>query len=193
MSGFVDECRKEWDRLGVSESVANEMAADLSADLAEAQAEGVSPEEVLGNAVFDARSFAASWARARGVVPGSDTPPARPHWSRWALAGTAIVSLVVGAVGLAILASRSSSAVAAVDHRGLQVRPPVFRPPAFHIIGPGFGQVVAVGSSVPPVLGLVLLAAGLVGLGVTLWVWRPWSLLRPTRGFDDSVGLPSYL
>lgn len=64
MSRFVDECRKEWHRLGVPEAVSNEMAADLDADLAEAEAEGASPEHVLGNGVFDAHSFAASWAWA---------------------------------------------------------------------------------------------------------------------------------
>ena len=68
MSSFVDECRKEWGRLGVPEAEANEMAADLEADLAEAKAEGVSPEEVLGNGYFDPRSFAASWAASRGFV-----------------------------------------------------------------------------------------------------------------------------
>ena len=73
MSQFVDECRREWDRLGVPEAFANEMATDLEADLVEARADGVSPEEVLGNGFFDAKSFAASWAIARGVV--SVTPP----------------------------------------------------------------------------------------------------------------------
>ena len=66
MNGFVDACRREWKRIGVPDAVANEMAADLEADLAEAEADGVSPEEVLGNGVFDAPSFAASWAAARG-------------------------------------------------------------------------------------------------------------------------------
>ena len=57
MSRFVDDCRKEWGRLGVPEVEANEMAADLEADLAEARADGVSPEEVLGNGYFDAKSL----------------------------------------------------------------------------------------------------------------------------------------
>ena len=33
MSQFVEECRREWKRLGVPDPVANEMAADLAADL----------------------------------------------------------------------------------------------------------------------------------------------------------------
>src|SRR5579864_4893833 len=68
VSEFVDECRREWRRLGVPDPVANEMAADLTADLEEAEAEGGSPEDVLGNSAFDPRRFAAAWAAARGVT-----------------------------------------------------------------------------------------------------------------------------
>ncbi len=71
MNEFVDECRREWRRLGVPDPVANEMAADLTADLEEAEAEGGSPEDVLGNSAFDPRRFAASWAAARGVTSSS--------------------------------------------------------------------------------------------------------------------------
>lgn len=49
MSEFVENCRREWKRLGVPAAVSDEMAADLAADLAEAEAEGVGPEKVLGN------------------------------------------------------------------------------------------------------------------------------------------------
>ena len=62
MSEFVDECRQEWRRLGVPDPVANEMAADLTADIEEAVAEGGSAEDVLGTSVFDPRRFAAAWA-----------------------------------------------------------------------------------------------------------------------------------
>ena len=76
MSQFVKACRREWSRLGVPEAAANEMAADLEADLAEAHADRASPEVVLGNGYFDAKSFAASWALARGVVNvRPDRPP----------------------------------------------------------------------------------------------------------------------
>ena len=68
MSDFVEECRREWRRLGVPDPVANEMAADLTVDLEEAEAEGGSPEDVLGNSAFDPRRFAAAWAAARGVT-----------------------------------------------------------------------------------------------------------------------------
>ena len=48
MNEFVEECRREWRRLGVPDPIANEMAADLTADIEEAEAEGGSAEDVLG-------------------------------------------------------------------------------------------------------------------------------------------------
>ncbi len=68
MNEFVEECRREWRRIGVPDAVANEMAADLAADLQEAEADGASAEEVLGSGAFDPRAFAASWAAERGVI-----------------------------------------------------------------------------------------------------------------------------
>ena len=65
MNDFVEQCRREWKRLGVRSAVADEMAAELTADLDE----GASPEEVLGSDAADPASFAAAWARERGVIP----------------------------------------------------------------------------------------------------------------------------
>src|SRR5262252_3108598 len=78
MSDFVAECRREWKRLRVPDAVADEMAADLAADLDEAAAEGVPTEEVLGAGARDPRSFAAAWAAERGVI-GSRPPKRRPR------------------------------------------------------------------------------------------------------------------
>ncbi|MGA2519506.1 MAG: hypothetical protein ABSG81_01660 [Acidimicrobiales bacterium] len=76
MNEYVEECRREWRFLGVPDPVANEMAADLMADLDEARSEGATAEDVLGNSAFDPRSFAASWAVARGVTaPALATVP----------------------------------------------------------------------------------------------------------------------
>ena len=66
MSTFVEECRQEWRRLGVPDMLADEMAGDLAADLAEAQSEGVSASEILGES--DPRRFAATWASERGLL-----------------------------------------------------------------------------------------------------------------------------
>ena len=53
------------------------MAADLATDLREAEADGVSAEEFLGSSAFDPRSFAASWAAERGIVPVAGQPRER--------------------------------------------------------------------------------------------------------------------
>ena len=74
MIEFVEECRREWRRLGVPDPIANEMAHDLTADIEEAEAEGGSAEDVLGNSLFDPRRFAASWANTRGVTALDDRP-----------------------------------------------------------------------------------------------------------------------
>ena len=75
MTDFVEQCRAEWRRLGVPDPLAEEMAADLATDLREAEAEGVSTEELLGSSAFDPRSFAATWAAERGIIP---VPPSAP-------------------------------------------------------------------------------------------------------------------
>ena len=196
MSSFVDECRKEWRRLGVPEAEANEMAADLEADLAEAKAEGVSPEEVLGKGYFDPRSFAASWAASRGFV--SPTRPALGtiQVRTLALALGAVVAAAFVALGLAFLfgtpvVSQSMSAAAApfTPHH----RPP---PPSLFVT-PSGGHRVIFGPVVPPSLhsaGFVLLLVGLAGLGAVLWIWRPWSHRRDgPSGFDQNVGMPNFL
>jgi hypothetical protein len=68
VNDFVANCRREWRRLGVPDPVADEMAAELEADLMEAEAEGVSADEVLGSGADDPRAFAAAWAAERGVI-----------------------------------------------------------------------------------------------------------------------------
>jgi hypothetical protein len=91
MTAFVEECRREWKRLGVPDLMAEEMATDLEADLAEAEADGVSAAEMLGES--DPRSFAASWARERGLVPAE--APRRNRRRVWPWVVLAVV-LVVG-------------------------------------------------------------------------------------------------
>ena len=125
MSEFVEECRKEWSRLGVSGHLSNEMAADLEADLAEAQADGVSPEEVLGNGIFDPTAFAASWAAARGIVRAGPQTRTGTRHRTWALAAAALVSAAAAMVGLLILVVRpmGSVSVAAAAFPRRLVRP----------------------------------------------------------------------
>jgi hypothetical protein len=113
VSQFVEECRREWKRLRVPDAIANEMAADLEADLDEAAAEGASPEDVLGSAVFDPRAFAASWAVERGVIelrPVHAERPAKRPLMLAAIAASALVA-VLGAA-LTILSSSGTAEVA---------------------------------------------------------------------------------
>jgi hypothetical protein len=74
MTPYVEECRREWKRLGVPDLLAEEMATELETDLEEAQADGVSATEILGESA--PRRFAATWARERGLV-AEPQPPRR--------------------------------------------------------------------------------------------------------------------
>lgn len=79
MPAFIEECRYEWKRVGVPDSMADEMAAELEADLAEAQADGLSAAEMLGES--DPRRFAATWAGERGLV--SEPAPQQKRRRVW--------------------------------------------------------------------------------------------------------------
>jgi hypothetical protein len=170
VTDFVEECRREWRRLDVPDPVANEMAADLAADLKEAEAEGVSPEEVLGSGAFDPRSFAASWAAERGV---SRPSPARERVSRRSFIPAAIAALVVIAVtgaALAIFASPSGSVSAPVMRAsGPSGHPVPVTPQDLH------ADVSGVDART---VGTVLLVVGLAGIVLLtlFWLW-----LRPGR------------
>jgi hypothetical protein len=179
---FVEECRREWKRLHVPDPIANEMAADLEADLAEAEAEGASAEEVLGSGAFDPRSFAASWAAERGVVQpqvaivSQPTPRARPRRRLGVLAvfgGSALVGLVVlVSAALAFGRVRTSQAIAAPVIRRVPF-PPVPR----GRVGPLSVHSASFGAPIGAIAMLVVLVlvVGTIGLILTLFLWRrPW-------------------
>ncbi|MGD0715630.1 MAG: PASTA domain-containing protein [Gaiellaceae bacterium] len=136
MSEFIEECRREWRRLRVPDPVANEMAADLAADLREAEAEGASAEVVLGSGAFDPRAFAASWATERGVM--------RPRWRDrlrrrpvlLAVMAVLVVLLAASAVGVVLLTATSVSSPRIVTAKAAPV------------------PAVAASVDVPDVLGL---------------------------------------
>ncbi len=97
MNDFVEECRREWRRLRVPGHIADEMAAELAADLEEAPA-----EDVLGSDALDARAFAARWAAERGV--------ARPRRrGRLLMLAATLVLVAVAAVGAALTATATPS------------------------------------------------------------------------------------
>jgi len=189
---FVEECRREWRRLGVPDPIANEMAADLTADIEEAEAEGGSAEDVLGNSVFDPRTFAASWAGARGVTapplgapelrgPAPGAPalvdgPVR-HRAVLAVALTAFAVFFVLAA-IALLIGRHSAS-AAVSVRRIMPRP-------VHLFGPGplspslrlsmFGsQFSGPHNGLFVLFAVLMLLFALAALGLAFVYWSPWS------------------
>jgi len=173
VSEFVDECRREWRRLGVAYPIANEMAADLAADLEEAEAEGGSPEDVLGNSAFDPRRFAAAWATARGVV-GLPAPGYSPRWrTSVVLAAVACTGVLAFLAGLVLLSGRSSRSIAFASQ---VVRLPLPGRSAVPggIAFPGM-QIVGVNNFHP--LALILLVFGAVGTasaGCAVLYWSRW-------------------
>jgi hypothetical protein len=86
------------------------MAADLEADLREAEAEGASPKDVLGSGAADPRSFAASWAAERAVIP---RPTLTARLRRRSLIHAALAALtLVAALGAALVIFASPDASA---------------------------------------------------------------------------------
>ena len=149
----------------------------LTADLEEAQAEGGSPEDVLGNSAFDPRRFAAAWAVAQGVT--GPPPSERPSFLRRPLAvalAVVIGVLVVGA-GLVLVVGAHGSSFAVVA-RGIAAVP---GPTRISPVGPGrfgpFGPFVVAHSTFvgAPLLAPLLLVTGVVGIGLLAVVcWLAW-------------------
>lgn len=197
MTEFIEECRREWKRLGVPDPIANEMAADLTADIDEAEAEGGSAEDVLGTSLFEPRRFAAAWAGARGVTARTaawSPPPlaGRGHrrWYRPALTLALVAAAFLTAVGAAaLIVGRHSTAVAAPVRRILEV------PGSTRLFGPGpmappsryfvHGPSLVVQSTAPfAILAFALLLIGIIGLGLALLYWTPWF----RRGTERRLG-----
>jgi hypothetical protein len=179
VSEFVEECRREWKRLSVPDPVANEMAADLAADLAEAASEGASAEEVLGNSAFDPRSFAASWAAERGVVPprpsivppraSSDTLVRRPPVVA-AVVTIAVVALIGAALAILAVTAGPSHAVSIITARPHDTLPAT--PPAV----PMHAEVSGLDSRR---IGWMLLLLGGVSIIPSILLWSSWARTRP--------------
>jgi hypothetical protein len=198
---FVEECRSEWRRLGVPDPVANEMAADLTADLEEAEAEGGSAEDVLGNSAFDPRRFAASWAAARGVT--APPTPDNPYHRRAPLAialTTLMGILTIGGLGL-LIAYRGGSVAVAV-RRAVATPGPIrlFAPGPNRLIGPGplgpirFGPASSlfVGGVDTHPLAWIMLIVGVVGLGLAVLYWSPWSVGHRRNRHREGPPNPSW-
>jgi hypothetical protein len=138
MTAFVEECRREWKRLGVPDLLAEEMATDLEADLQEAQSEGVSAAEILGES--DPRRFAETWASERGLV--SAPPPQKRSRKRFWIVLALVLAVLVFFLGIAATALLAT--------------------PSLHMRGAGGGRVQI--SGIPPIKGVLVPVPRLIGL-----------------------------
>jgi hypothetical protein len=173
MPEFVEQCRAEWRRLGVPDALAEEMATDLATDLREAQSEGVSAEELLGSSFSDPRSFAASWATERGIVP---EPPSRDDAHRRPLvlvSFTALAAIVLIGAALLLLTGEPRVGVVAVRPGG-HLASPSARP----VQPPGAGGQALSTSAAAPIEWILLLLAA-AALAFAAWLWSRWSRSRP--------------
>lgn len=163
MSDFVEQCRAEWKRLGVPESIAEEMAADLASDIREAEVDGISVEELLGSSASDPLAFAASWATERGIVPirQDQANGRRGRLPLVAFTAVAAIALIVAA----LLLATGEPKVALVTSRAA---PPHF-PGSNAAFVPPPGRVQA--SAAAPIEWILLFLA-LVALAFSGWLWR---------------------
>jgi hypothetical protein len=175
---FVERCRREWKRLGVSSGVADEMATELAGDLEEG-----TPEEVLGRDAADAQSFARAWAAERGVIRR------RHRFARIGIPVGTLASVAAAVAGAVLLfdASRSESQRLAVDTtpqivtvgpQRVWVRSPLrvitWSPTrvAVRVAPPSLlGGRAADESQTSLTLGLGLLVAGLAGVVLVAGFW----------------------
>ena len=173
MSEFVEQCRREWRRLGVADPLADEMTADLTSDLEEAEAEGVSDAEYLGASASDPRSFAASWASERGIVPAPSSPEKDRHAPRVLIGFTALAAITV--IVAAVLLATGEPKVALKTTRTAPPHLPL--PGTRPSVPSGTGHQVQAAAAAP--VEWILLVVALAALGFSAWLWLRWSRSRP--------------
>jgi hypothetical protein len=173
MSEFVEQCRREWRKLGVADPLAEEMAADLTSDLDEAEAEGVSAADYLGASASDPRSFAASWASERGIIP---TPPGLEQSRRRPPALVAFTALAAITVTVAALLLATGEPKVALKTTG--TTPPHLPPPPAHPTVPA-GTVHRVQAAAAAPVEWILLVVAIAALGFSAWLWLRWRRSQP--------------
>jgi hypothetical protein len=154
----------------VPDPLAEEMAADLASDLGEAEAEGVSAEELLGSSVFDPRSFAASWAAERGIIP---EPPKRGKARRplVLVAFTALAAVTVLVTALLLATGEPKASLVA----STAARPHLASPPPAFLVPPD-RQVLRANLAAP--IEWILLFVAIAALGFAAWLWANWGRSR---------------
>ena len=175
MSEFVEQCRQEWRRLGVPDPLADEMAADLASDLGEAEAEGVSAEELLGSSAFDPRSFAASWAAERGIIPAASDPAARRRRPFVLVAFTAIAAITLVVAALLLLTGEPKVSVVSVH----APRAELPAPPAGFVLPAGPRREILPEPNASAPVEWILLILAVIALGFAAWLWASWGRSRP--------------
>jgi hypothetical protein len=173
MTDFVEQCRREWRRLGVPDPLAEEMAADLASDLGEAEAEGVSAEELLGRSVFAPRSFAASWAAERGIIPAAPSRGRAGHRPFVLVAFTSVAAIMLIVAALLLLTGQPKVSLA--TSRG---GPHLFPQPGSALPSGPSRHVLHSASASAPVEWILLFLA-IVALGFAGWLWSSWARSRP--------------
>jgi len=170
LSEFVEQCRLEWRRLGVADPLAEEMAADLASDLEEAEAEGVSAADYLGASASDPRSFAASWASERGIIPGPSGREKGGRRPRALVAFTALAAIAAIVASLLLATGEPKLSLA-------RTTPP-----------PGASRTVVSTSAAAPIEWILLFVA-LAALGFSAWLWLRWRRSRPPIASPGSHAL----
>jgi hypothetical protein len=164
MNEFVERCRQEWIRLGVDAALVDEMAAELAADLHDAQEAGMSLADYLGPSATDPQRLAAAWAAERGVVPPPTEPRPRGRRHPVVLVGftvAAALALMVAAL-LLITGQPSVSVVTSRTRQGLSG--PLTSTTSHALPG--------VNASAP--IEWMFLVGSAVALAFAAWLWRNW-------------------
>jgi hypothetical protein len=174
MSDFVEQCRREWRRLGVPDLLAEEMATDLASDLSEAEAEGISTERFLGSSASDPQSFAASWAAERGIIPERSHRDSAHRRSRVLVAFTAIAAITV--IVAALLLATGEPKVSLVTSKRTPPHLPL--PAAGAVVPPAHVRSVVSTSAAAPIEWMLLFVA-VVALGFAAWLWSGRNRTRP--------------
>ena len=162
MSEFVEQCQREWRRLGVADPLAQEMATDLASDLEEAEAEGVPASEYLGSSASDPRSFAASWAAERGVIP----TPSRAKGRRTPLALVVFTAVAAIALVVAVLLLATGEPKVALTARTARSHLPTSGGGAS-----ASSTVHRVQASAAAPIEWMLLFLAIAALGFAAWQW----------------------
>ena len=92
---------------------------------------------------------------------------------------------------------RGLAMVVGIHHSSMSVAGVAYRRPSVPpipdiVVGPRRNSLIQVSSALAPI-GLVVLLAGLIGLGTAVWLWRRRSTRRRGSGFDQDIGMPSYI